>query len=1160
MNPSGASIADLIGMIREKSGAVDSSGLPDSAVAYCTTEVYRRELRSLFVVTPTLKEAETLISDMRFFLGRSGESILFFPPYNIIPFKPVDYNPETTANRIKTLYRLITEDGPGICVTTIEGLLQKIIPRTALSPFPEIVMTGEEINRDRLLDHLISGGYVKTSIVEEPGDFSVRGSLIDLFSPLYPDPLRIEFFGDTVESIRSFSAVDQRSLHHLEEGIILPAREVIIHPREVAPIIKRFRTRAQQLEIPFSRIEEMIEQISARQQFPGMGGFLPLIYPTLDTIVDYLPTDVLPVLIDIASLRKKGEKTEETLAQAYLTCRSKGRLCEDPETFYQPPDEALGSLLGRNAAIVFRPLPVVGETTRSCHFAVHNNKTITQELRTAKRHEQLFRPVVNWIKESHDAGCLPTVVCAGPKGAERINGLLRPYGINTFVDKAFTRDKPYAGMGLRICFGELSAGFVWEKEALGIIAEEELFGPKRRRPTRITPSVETGLIDFQDLKEGDLIVHVEHGIGQYKGLMKLEIERNVNDFILIEYQGNDKLYLPVDRLHAIQKYMGIEGVAPRLDRLGGSSWERVKEKVKKSIRKTAGELLELYAWRKTQKGIAFSGSDRYFEEFEAAFEYEETTDQTRAIDETLGDMEAGTPMDRLVCGDVGYGKTEVAMRAAFKAVCDNKQVALLVPTTVLLEQHLNTFKKRFERYPVVIAGLSRFRSAKEQKTILKDLTEGKVDILIGTHRLLQKDVLFKDLGLVIIDEEQRFGVKHKEKLKKMRRRVDVLALSATPIPRTLHMSMMGIRDLSVIMTPPEHRYPIKTYISRFDGTVIAEAIMREIDRGGQIFFVHNNIRSIWGMARHIQRLVPRLRIGVAHGRLDEKELEKVMLHFIRREIDLLVCTTIIESGLDIPSANTIMINRADKFGLSQIYQLRGRVGRGEDQAYAYLFIPGESAITRDAQKRLRVLMEHDKLGAGFHIALNDLQIRGGGTLLGTSQSGHIAAVGYEMYLQLMEQAMHELKGEPTEKELEPEINLGLSAYLPETYISDIDQRLTIYKRLSRMTEPQEPDHLRVELKDRYGPLPEEARNLMEKIGLKILAKKLRIVNLDITEQGLTFAFDRDHHADAQKIVDMANAYPRTVHVTPDNVLKVKLPFKRITAPIEATKTIIEEIT
>jgi transcription-repair coupling factor (superfamily II helicase) len=443
--------------------------------------------------------------------------------------------------------------------------------------------------------------------------------------------------------------------------------------------------------------------------------------------------------------------------------------------------------------------------------------------------------------------------------------------------------------------------------------------------------------------------------------------------------------------------------------------------------------------------------------------------------------------------------------------------------------------------------------------MLNDLAEGKIDIIIGTHRLLQKDVTFKDLVLVIIDEEQRFGVKHKEKLKKVRRQADVLALSATPIPRTLHMSMIGIRDLSIITTPPEHRYPIKTYISHFDDAVITEAIMHEMDRGGQIFFVHNNIRSIWAMARYIQKLVPRVRIGVAHGRLDEKELEKVMLQFVHREIDLLVCTTIIESGLDIPSANTILVNRADRFGLAQIYQLRGRVGRGEEQAYAYLFIPGESAITREAQKRLRVLMEHEKLGAGFHIALNDLQIRGGGTILGTSQSGHIAAVGYEMYLRLMEQAMQEIKGEPAEQEIEPEINLRLSAYLPEGYIPDIDQRLTLYKRLARMTEIEELALFRVELEDRYGRLPEEVHNVMEKIGLKVLAKKIRITNLDATEQGIMLTLDRNHYADTEKIADLANTYPRTISVTPDYVLKVKLPFKGIADLLKATKKIIEEI-
>ena len=634
-----------------------------------------------------------------------------------------------------------------------------------------------------------------------------------------------------------------------------------------------------------------------------------------------------------------------------------------------------------------------------------------------------------------------------------------------------------------------------------------------------------------------------------------------NDFLVIEYRDGDRLYLPVDRMNCVQKYVGVgvDGMGPRLDKMGGKSWGRVKDRVKKSIRKMAGALLKLYAWRKVQKGHAYSPPDRHFRDFEAGFEYSETPDQDRAIEEVMADMESPVPMDRLVCGDVGYGKTEVALRAAFKAVWDHKQVAFLVPTTVLAEQHFQTFKKRFEAYPVIIESLSRFRSPSQQRAIVERIRQGQVDIVIGTHRLLQKDIAFKNIGLVIIDEEQRFGVAHKERLKQLRRSVDVLAITATPIPRTLHMSLMGTRDLSIIATPPEYRYAIKTYICPFDDTVVAEAIQRELQRGGQIFFVHNNIHTIWGVAHHIQRLVQGVRIGVAHGRLGDEELEKVMLELLHREIDLLVCTSIIESGLDFPLANTILINRADKFGLSQIYQLRGRVGRANEQAYAYLLIPQESALTRDAKKRLKVLMEHSDLGAGFQIAMSDLQIRGGGTILGASQSGHIVSVGYEMYLQLMERTMNELKGEPVEPEVEPEIKVNRSAYIPETYVSDIDQRLVSYKRLARMNEASEVVEFQEELRDRFGPLPEPARVLMDKIMLKVMCKNIGIQRLDLGDQRLVLSFCQGSPLSPEEIIRLVEKDPGQFKLTPGGVLEVSMPYGQTPDPLEASKKLLQEL-
>jgi transcription-repair coupling factor (superfamily II helicase) len=671
--------------------------------------------------------------------------------------------------------------------------------------------------------------------------------------------------------------------------------------------------------------------------------------------------------------------------------------------------------------------------------------------------------------------------------------------------------------------------------------------------------VRTELLAFSDLKQGDLVVHDEHGIGQYEGLVKLSLEGTVNDFLLIVYRDDDRLYLPVDRMGLIQKYMGVEGMMPALDKMGGRSWERAKEKVRRSAEKIAGELLKIYAQRKVNDGHGYGAADSHFADFEANFNYEETPDQLKAIEDVLEDMRKPTPMDRLVCGDVGYGKTEVALRASFLAVSEAKQVAMLVPTTVLAEQHYATFVQRFDAYPVKVACLSRFRSRPEQRRIVEEIKKGTVDIVIGTHRLLQKDVTFADLGLFILDEEQRFGVRHKEKLKRLRTTVDVLALTATPIPRTLHLSMMGIRDISVISTPPEQRHAIITYVCEFDDTVVSEAIRSELARGGQIFFVHNNVKAIDRMAAYLQERVPEVRLAVAHGQMAEEDLEAVMMRFMNREIDMLVCTTIIESGIDVATANTILVNRADRFGLAQIYQLRGRVGRSDEQAYAYLFIPEETRLGKDAQKRLKVLMEHSDLGSGFQIAMNDLKIRGGGAILGASQSGHIAAVGYDMFLKLMEEAVAQMKGEPITEGLEPEINLPMSAYVAEDYVADIDQRLSIYRRLAKMNDLKEIAAMKAELADRFGPLPEETENLLLKIMLRVLSVRAGIKRLDLYGQQLSLAFSETHQQRPLGIVQMVTSAKQPYQFTPDHQFKTTLAKGTARAMLAQTKNILIEI-
>jgi transcription-repair coupling factor (superfamily II helicase) len=691
-----------------------------------------------------------------------------------------------------------------------------------------------------------------------------------------------------------------------------------------------------------------------------------------------------------------------------------------------------------------------------------------------------------------------------------------------------------------ILTGDLSTGFRLPSRGVVVITEEEIFGHRKRIAKVHTRPRDSFITSFSELNENDCVVHVDYGIGIYKGLHRLDIQGISNDYLLLEYLGGDKLYVPVDRINLLQKYVGFEDRGPRQDRLGGSSWRRLKRKVGKSIEEMAAELLNLYAARQVFEGFGFSRGDGYFKEFEASFQYEETPDQLGAVREVMTDMEKPKSMDRLICGDVGYGKTEVAIRAAFKAVMDSKQVAILVPTTVLAQQHYQTFSERFQNYPVIIDILSRFKGRKEQTKTIGKLKEGKIDIIIGTHRLLQRDVAFRDLGLVVIDEEHRFGVSHKERLKQLRKTVDALTLTATPIPRTLHMSLTGIRDLSVINTPPEDRLSIRTFLGRFDDDVIRQAILRELQRNGQVFFVHNRVQNISAMARFLKQLVPEASLVTAHGQMKERDLERVMLAFMRREYNLLLCTSIIESGLDIPTANTIIINHAERFGLAELYQLRGRVGRSKYQAYAFLLVPSEASISGDALKRLRALQELSDLGSGFRLAFQDLEIRGAGNMLGPAQSGHIAALGYEMYTHLLERAVRQLRGEKVLEDITPEMKLPFATFIPDNYIGDPHQRLVFYKRFSSARSEEEIDDMREELMDRYGPIPPPALNLLEAMKLKQLLTRLRVRKLNLSGERAVIAFDESSEMCPQGIISLVQENSDRFQFTPSFELILSL--------------------
>ena len=1154
-----AGIAEVL-----QSGSIDLefTGLSGPERAYLVSRIYRHSQRTVSIMTTSVEEAQRFMNDLQFFAGTGELNILYFPPYNILPFKLLSYHSETASRRIDTLFSLLEHKTPAILVMTASAAMQKVLPRSALTAFSELVMAGEEIDRDRLVDRLLSGGYEPVTIVEEPGEFCLRGGVLDIFSPGYPDPIRIEQFGDHVDSIRFFSAATQRSREDLAEAIILPAKEAVIHEEDVKPLIARIRHRASEQNLPVTPIREIVDQIRHKRGFPGAESHLPLIYSDLETVFSYLPQDTLCIQLEPPKLEKAAEEVSRQITESYQSALEEKRLCVAPESMYLDWPEVREALAERHH-IRLKMLPMDDGKTghaaaRSIPVSVSDNTELRHALQSQGGGENLLHPLVEWIQRHQAAPDTVLLVCRSRRQAERLASLLQPYNLNPEILEDYPARPDTRGKCF-ICQGQLSAGFVWHEEFLAIATENDIFGAKPRRRAVRRRSPRGDLLAFEDLSSGDLVVHEEHGIGRYEGLVKLTLDGVNNDFLLILYKGDDKLYLPVDRMAMIRKYRGVEGVVPRLDKMGGRSWDRTKDRVRRSAEKIAGKLLNIYAARKVRKGFVFSATDSLLQDFEAGFPYEETSDQRNAIEDVFQDMMAATPMDRLICGDVGYGKTEVALRASFVAVFNGKQAAVLVPTTVLAEQHFETFTRRFSCYPVKIACLSRFRSSKQQRHIVEGVKSGKIDIVIGTHRLLQRDIGFSDLGLLILDEEQRFGVKHKETLKALRNTVDVLTMTATPIPRTLHLSLMGVRDISIIGTPPEDRQAIITYLSEFNETVIREAIYKELARGGQIFFIHNNIASIDRIAAKLQHLVPQVRLDVAHGRLSEDALEAAMFRFVNKEIDMLVCTTIVESGLDIPSANTILVNRADRFGLAQMYQLRGRVGRSDEQAYAYLFIPPESTLGRDALKRLKVLMEHSDLGSGFQIAMNDLKIRGGGTILGASQSGHISAVGYDMFLKLMEDAISKMKGEPVRETLDPEIHLPIAAYIPETYIEDIDQRLTVYRRLSRLGQLRELTEFKEELLDRFGPLPQEAENLLMKMLLKILARRCGVKRLDINDVQVHLHFSQDHMTHPSELIDVVQESPDRFQLTPDAVMKVRLSRKESGKPFAPVKNILKLI-
>jgi len=1024
------------------------AGLFGSAKAFFLASQHQTLFRTSLCLTATSEEADRLTEDVRSLLRLNGlpdttVAHLPAPPAERAASAP----PEELQERVRLLYHL-TQQEPTLIIAPMEAILYRLPSRKRFLSSCSRLKKGNSLDLDRFSRHLIEIGYRAVPVVEDLGEFSLHGGILDVFSTGHDLPVRIELTGDVIETIRSFDPISQRSADEIEQALILPAGP---------------------------------EAVDGGEESHGDTSFFR-----------YLPAGTLAVLDEptqLVQVKIKSEDADSPRAIQAALRQAKNGQWLGLTAFARPPDRRGQS--GSSSPGFFR------YTTRTPQSEGLGQPGIP------------FTKVVEILDRLRKAGTLH-VVCHTESQMERLSTLFSEHHLpvqrNETSVVSTSPDPVFLDYPIFLSRGNLGSGFLLPSAGLSLITEEDLFAKGVRHRPSTRPKTSTLLPSTEDLKVGDLIVHLHHGIGRYQGLKHLAISGFESDFLIIEYAFKDRLYLPLDRLDLVQKYIAPEGSSPKLDRLGGTAWARTKARVKKAVENMARELLELYAAREVVEGHAFSPDNYLTREFEAAFEYDETPDQLRAIEEVRADMESSRPMDRLVCGDVGYGKTEVALRAAFKAVLDNKQVSILTPTTLLAYQHYDTFRRRFSPFPVRVEMLSRFQGPKEQREILQGVAIGTVDILIGTHRILQKDVQFHNLGLLVVDEEQRFGVAHKEKLKQLRKNLDVLTITATPIPRTLQMSLAGIRDLSIIDTPPPDRLAIRTTVAGFDKRLIRDAIISELERGGQVFFVHNRVQTIGRMRDLLARVVPEARIVVVHGQMSSKPLEETMLAFRSSRYDVLLTTAIIESGLDIPAANTILIDQAHQFGLADLYQLRGRVGRSGRQAYAYLLVPSDKSFTEEARKRLQAIVEFSQLGAGFRIAARDLEIRGAGNLLGPEQSGQIAAVGLELYLRMMEQAVQELKGKPSEEMPEPELSLRVSAYLPEDYVPDTFQRLSLYKRLSSIQEASQLKTVQAELEDRYGPLPVTAKYLLEVMEIKLLARSLGVTKIDSRPDGLDFRF------------------------------------------------------
>ena len=1141
--------------LRESTGRIRVTGLSAAAKALIVVLLRRATERPFLLVVADNRATEDLLPVVRAFSELTGaadpDSVVSLPARDVLPFQNLSPHPEIQEERAVALWKIATGRA-SIVISPVAATTLRLRSPEYYADLARVLRRGESFDLETLLRHLNTIGYIAADVVEMPGQYAVRGGILDVYSPESDRPVRVEFFGDEVESMRKFDPASQRSFNPVDEALLLPLTETPVTEELLGSINARLS--GKRIAGSAEAVEQAVRD-SGAGVFPGWEFYAPV--AGADRTVFELFADARVILEEPKILQQELDRHWTRTAEAHERS-GVGNLVTPTDLYLSPEAWAEKTAMLPGADLEYLAV-ARGDIPEAAFLS-----------QPATRFHGAVPAMIEEVHKLIATGSQVILAAPNTGEVERLAGIFTEYnasyrlGSRTRGGESYADETSYFSgevLTTTLLKAYLPDGFVLPEARLAMFGSRDLFDESDLvavRPQRQKSKVSAFLSDFRDLQVGDYVVHVEHGIGQYQGLKEINQGDGTVEFMLLEYAEAARLYVPLTRLDLVQKYRSSEGAKPVLNHLGTAAWAKTKARVRKAMKDMTDELLMLYAQRQTAQGHSFPADTEWMKEFEDAFEYNETEDQGQAIVDVKRDMESQLPMDRLLCGDVGYGKTEVAMRAAFKAISDNKQVAVLAPTTVLAFQHYETFKQRFAPFPVTVEMISRFRTPRQIKDILQKVETGKVDILIGTHRLLSKDVKFSDLGLLVVDEEQRFGVRHKERIKQMRMQVDVLTMSATPIPRTLHMSLVGLRDMSVIETPPKDRMAIQTVVASWDEKLIQTAIEQELERGGQIYFVHNRVDTIWEIAAKLQTLAPRARIAVGHGQMGEGELEKVMLKFMHHEADILVATTIIENGLDIPLCNTIVINRADRFGLSELYQLRGRVGRSNRRAYAYLLLPAEIELTPIARRRLAALKEFSDLGAGFKIAALDLELRGAGNLLGGEQSGHIEAVGFELYTQMLERAVREVKGEAGVEVTEIQLNLGLNIRIPSDYIKEENQRLRMYKRVAGVETESQLKDVASELKDRYGAPPLAVRNLLDYAVLKLQGLHVGVTAIERKRELVNIKFRQNAAIDPGKLARFV-ASQRGSQFTPDGTLKFSI---RATAPeavLQTLRDLLEEL-